>query len=73
MKRPYVLTGALFAMNIPMNENVVAFLLSGFSVETLPIKAYNSKCYGFTRLLKTPSVSMTHAVKVGRENKLSTI
>lgn len=56
MVRPYVLTGALFALIISMNEYVIAFLLSGFSVETLPIKVYNSQRYGFTPTLSVGTV-----------------
>ena len=45
--RPYLLAGALFALIISMNEYIIAFMVSGFSIETLPIKIYNSQRYGF--------------------------
>ena len=45
--RPYLVAGALFALIISMNEYIIAFMVSGFSVETLPIKIYNSQRYGF--------------------------
>ena len=54
--RPYVITGGLFALIISMNEYVVAFLLSGFSVETLPIKIYNSQRYGFEPTLSVGTI-----------------
>lgn len=45
--RPYLVAGALFAAIISMNEYIIAFMVSGFSIETLPIKIYNSQRYGF--------------------------
>ena len=54
--RPYVITGGLFALIISMNEYVVAFMLSGFSVETLPIKIYNSQRYGFEPTLSVGTI-----------------
>lgn len=45
--RPYLVAGALFSLIISMNEYIVAFMVSGFSIETLPIKIYNSQRYGF--------------------------
>lgn len=45
--RPYLVAGSLFALIISMNEYIIAFMVSGFSVETLPIKIYNSQRYGF--------------------------
>ena len=45
--RPYLVAGALFALIISMNEYIIAFMVSGFSIETLPIKIYNSQRYGF--------------------------
>lgn len=56
MIRPYILTGALFAMIISMNEYVLAFMLSGFALETLPVKVYNSQRYGFTPTLSVGTV-----------------
>lgn len=56
MIRPYILTGALFAMIISMNEYIVAFMLSGFTLETLPIKVYSSQRYGFTPTLSVGTV-----------------
>ena len=45
-----------FALIISMNEYVVAFMLSGFSVETLPIKIYNSQRYGFEPTLSVGTI-----------------
>ncbi len=56
MVRPYILTGALFAMIISMNEYVLAFLLGSFSLETLPVKVFNSQRYGFTPTLSVGTV-----------------
>jgi putative spermidine/putrescine transport system permease protein len=43
-----MITGYAAAFVLSLNEYIIAFLVAGFSVETLPIKIFNSLRYGFT-------------------------
>ena len=45
---PSMITGYAAAFVLSLNEYIIAFLVAGFSVETLPIKIFNSLRYGFT-------------------------
>ena len=49
-----MITGGLFALIISMNE--YGRFMSGFSVETLPIKIYNSQRYGFEPTLSVGTI-----------------
>ncbi len=53
---PSMITGFAAAFVLSLNEYIIAFLVAGFSVETLPIKIFNSLRYGFTPTIA--SVSM---------------
>ncbi|TSD84722.1 ABC transporter permease [Mycobacterium sp. KBS0706] len=44
---PYVLCGALFVFVLSINEYIIAYMVAGFAVETLPIKVFNSMRLGF--------------------------
>jgi putative spermidine/putrescine transport system permease protein len=41
---------------LSLNEYIIAYLVAGFSVETLPIKIFNSLRYGFTPTIAAVSV-----------------
>jgi putative spermidine/putrescine transport system permease protein len=45
--QPYVLCGAIFVFILSLNEYVIAYMVAGFEVETLPIKVFNSLRMGF--------------------------
>ncbi len=44
---PYVISGAVFVFILSLNEYIIAYLVAGFEVETLPIKVFNSLRMGF--------------------------
>jgi putative spermidine/putrescine transport system permease protein len=41
---------------LSLNEYIIAFLVAGFAVETLPIKLFNSLRYGFTPTIAAVAV-----------------
>ncbi len=45
---PYMISGLAFAFVLSLNEYIIAFMIAGFTVETLPIKIFNSLRYGYT-------------------------
>src|SRR3546814_1659174 len=49
MVLPYLISGYAFAFVLSLNEYIVAYMVAGFTVETLPIKIFNSLRYGYTR------------------------
>jgi putative spermidine/putrescine transport system permease protein len=44
---PYVMSGALFVFVLSLNEYVIAYMIAGFEVQTLPIKVFNSLRMGY--------------------------
>ena len=44
---PSIVTGFVAALVLSLNEYIIAFMVAGFTVETLPIKIFNSLRYGF--------------------------
>jgi len=44
---PYVVSGLVFVFILSLNEYVIAYMVAGFEVETLPIKVFNSLRMGF--------------------------
>lgn len=54
--RPYILAGFIFAFVLSLNEYIIAFMTVGFTVETLPIKIFNSLRYGYTQVMASVSV-----------------
>ena len=54
--RPYMLSGYAFAFVLSLNENIVAYMVAGFTVETLPIKIFNSLRYGYTPVMAVVAV-----------------
>ena len=44
---PYVTAGLIFVFILSLNEYIIAYMVAGFEVETLPIKVLNSLRMGF--------------------------
>jgi putative spermidine/putrescine transport system permease protein len=53
---PSMVTGFAAAFVLSLNEYIIAFLVAGFSVETLPIKIFNGLRYGFTPTIAAVTV-----------------
>ncbi|MDQ3210441.1 MAG: ABC transporter permease subunit, partial [Actinomycetota bacterium] len=53
---PSIITGYAAAFVLSLNEYIIAFLVAGFAVETLPIKVFNSLRYGFTPTIAAVAV-----------------
>lgn len=53
---PYIVSGYAFAFVLSLNEYIVAYMVSGFTVETLPIKIFNSLRYGYTPVMAVVAV-----------------
>ena len=45
---PYILCGLIFVFILSLNEYIIAYMVAGFEVETLPIKVFNNLRMGFT-------------------------
>ncbi len=56
MVRPYMISGLAFAFVLSLNEYIVAYMVSGFTVETLPIKIFNALRYGYTPVMASVMV-----------------
>lgn len=54
--RPYVISGLAFAFVLSLNEYIVAYMVVGFTVETLPIKIFNALRYGYTPTMAAVTV-----------------
>jgi len=54
--RPYMLTGFALVAIISVNEYLVANMISGFVVETLPIKIFNNVRYGYSPVVASASM-----------------
>lgn len=54
--RPYILSGYAFAFVLSLNEYIIAYMVAGFTVETLPIKIFNSLRYGYTPVMAAVAV-----------------
>ena len=54
--RPYLISGYAFAFVLSLNEYIVAYMVAGFTVETLPIKIFNSLRYGYTPVMACVTV-----------------
>ena len=54
--RPYLVSGYAFAFVLSLNEYIVAYMTVGFTLETLPIKIFNSLRYGYTPTMAAVSV-----------------
>ena len=47
MLMPYIVSGLVFVFVLSLNEYIIADMVAGFSIETLPIKVFNSLRLGF--------------------------
>ena len=53
---PYVISGFAFAFVLSLNEYIVAYMVVGFTMETLPIKIFNALRYGYTPTMAAVTV-----------------
>jgi putative spermidine/putrescine transport system permease protein len=53
---PSIITGYAAAFVLSLNEYLIAFLVAGFSVETLPVKIVNGLRYGFSPTIAAVAV-----------------
>jgi putative spermidine/putrescine transport system permease protein len=53
---PYVVSGYCFALVLSLNEYIVAYMVAGYAVETLPVKMLNSLRGGYTPAMSVGSV-----------------
>ncbi|MEN8873441.1 MAG: ABC transporter permease subunit [Pacificibacter sp.] len=53
---PYVLTGFALVAIISVNEYLISNMISGFAVETLPIKIFNNVRYGYSPVVAAASM-----------------
>jgi putative spermidine/putrescine transport system permease protein len=53
---PYLISGYAFAFVLSLNEYIIAYMVAGFTVETLPIKIFNSLRYGYTPVMASVAV-----------------
>jgi len=56
MVRSYMVSGYAFCFVLSLNEYIVAYMVSGFTVETLPIKIFNALRYGYTPVMAAVTV-----------------
>jgi putative spermidine/putrescine transport system permease protein len=54
---PYVVSGTVFVFILSLNEYIVAYLVAGFEVQTLPIKVFNNLRMGFQPTMCVGAVS----------------
>lgn len=48
---PYLVSGLAFVFVLSLNEYIIAYMVAGFTAETLPIKIFNSLRYGYTPVM----------------------
>ena len=53
---PFMISGYAFAFVLSLNEYIIAYMVAGFTVETLPIKIFNSLRYGYTPIMGVVAV-----------------
>ena len=56
MVRSYMISGYAFCFVLSLNEYIVAYMVSGFTVETLPIKIFNALRYGYTPVMAAVTI-----------------
>lgn len=54
--RPYAVSGFAFAFVLSLNEYIIAYMVAGFTLETLPIKIFNALRYGYTPTMAAVTV-----------------
>jgi putative spermidine/putrescine transport system permease protein len=53
---PYIVSGYAFAFVLSLNEYIIAYMVAGFTIETLPIKIFNALRYGYTPTMAAVTV-----------------
>jgi len=53
---PYVVTGFALVSIISVNEYLISFMVSGFAVETIPIRIFNNVRYGYTPVVASAAI-----------------
>ena len=53
---PYLVTGFALVAIVSVNEYLIANMISGFAVETLPIKIFNNVRYGYSPVVASASM-----------------
>ncbi|WP_236024948.1 ABC transporter permease [Arenibaculum pallidiluteum] len=53
---PYLVSSFAFVFVLSINEYIVSYMVSGFTVETIPIKIFNSLRYGYTPIMAVVAV-----------------
>ncbi len=56
MVRSYIVSGYAFCFVLSLNEYIVAYMVAGFTVETLPIKIFNALRYGYTPVMASVTI-----------------
>lgn len=56
MVRSYMISGFAFCFVLSLNEYIVAYMVAGFTVETLPIKIFNALRYGYTPVMAAVTI-----------------
>jgi putative spermidine/putrescine transport system permease protein len=62
---PYVVSGMLFVCLLSLNEYIIAQMVVGFAIETLPIKIFNSLRAGFSPTMCVGAVLFMLAGLIG--------
>jgi putative spermidine/putrescine transport system permease protein len=61
---PYIVSGYAFSFVLSLNEYIVAYMVVGFTVETVPIKIFNALRYGYTPTMAAVTVLFTATAAV---------
>ncbi|WP_299356817.1 ABC transporter permease [uncultured Shimia sp.] len=69
---PYVITGYALVAIISVNEYLISYMVSGFAVETLPIRIFNNLRYGYTPVVASAAMGFA-LLTIGVLLVLSTI
>lgn len=56
---PYIVSGLIFVFILSLNEYIIAYMVAGFEVETLPIKVFNNLRMGFQPTMCVGAVLFT--------------
>jgi len=59
MVMPFIVSSLIFAATLSLNEYVIAFMVAGFTVETLPVKIFSAMRTGFTPTMCVGAVLFT--------------
>jgi len=54
---PYAITGYALVAIISVNEYLISYMVSGFAVETLPIRIFNNVRYGYTPVVASAAMA----------------